>query len=64
MQKWIKFTKSFLINGLLYGVLMYLIGSVSSLKQFIFSVLVFGLFMAVFNTFIFPIFIKNKIKKQ
>jgi hypothetical protein len=43
---------------------MYLIGSVNSLEQFFFSVSFFGLFMAFFNTFIFPSFNKNKTDKQ
>jgi len=63
-QKWKNFTNSFFINGLIYGLLMYLIGSVNSLEQFFFSVSFFGLFMAFFNTFIFPSFNKNKTDKQ
>ncbi len=62
-KKWQSFFISLFSNGLIYGILMYVIGSVSSLKQFIFSVLVFGFFMAVLNTFIFPIFNNKKPNK-
>ena len=62
-QKGKNFIISFLINGLIYGILMYFIGSVNSVEQFLFSVSIFGLFMAIFNVFIFPS-VNNKIKKN
>lgn len=61
-QNWKKFIIYFFVNGLTYGLLMYLIGSVTTLQQFLFSISIFGLFMAIFNTFVFPRI--NKTDKQ
>ncbi len=63
-QKWKNFTISFFINGLIYGLLMYFVGSINSLEQFLFSVSFFGLLMAFFNTFLLPSLNKNKTDKQ
>lgn len=63
-QKWKNFTISFFINGLIYGLLMYFVGSINSLEQFLFSVSFFGLLMTFFNTFLLPSLNKNKTDKQ
>lgn len=48
-----RFLFSFLINGLLYATIMYLIGSVKTVNQFIFSATFFGFFMGLFDYFMF-----------
>lgn len=48
-----RFLFSFLINGLLYAAIMYLIGSVKTVNQFIFSATFFGFFMGLFDYFMF-----------
>lgn len=63
-DKAILFFKAFLINGLLYGVLKYLIESDVSLKGIVFSASFFGFFMAIFQTLLFPGFNKDKKDKQ
>ncbi|WP_035676496.1 hypothetical protein [Flavobacterium limnosediminis] len=70
-KKIISFCIAFLINGLLFGVLRYLMNSFTSyfddditLKGLIFSASFFGFFMAIFQTLIMPSFNKNKIDKQ
>lgn len=55
---------AFLINGLLYGAILYFMNSIENLNQFIFSVSFFGFFMAIFQTFIFKSYKKNKLDKQ
>lgn len=48
-----RFLFSFLINGLLYATIMYLIGSVKTVSQFVFSATFLGLFMGLFDYFMF-----------
>jgi len=48
-----RFLFSFLINGLLYATIMYLLGSVKTVNQFIFSATFFGFFMGLFDYFMF-----------
>lgn len=48
-----RFLFSFLINGLLYATIMYLIGSVKTVNQFIFSATFLGFFMGLFDYFMF-----------
>lgn len=48
-----RFIISFLINGLLYAIIMYFVGSVKTVSQFIFSATLFGFFMGLFDYFMF-----------
>ena len=48
-----RFLFSFLINGLLYATIMYFIGSINSISQFVFSATFFGFFVGIFDYFMF-----------
>lgn len=63
-ENFFTFIAAFLINGIPYGVILYFINSIENLNQFIFSVIFFGFFMTIFQTFIFKSYKKNKQDKQ
>jgi len=48
-----RFIISFLINGLLYANIMYFLGSVNTIGQFVFSATFFGVFMVLFDILFF-----------
>lgn len=69
-SKAIPFFKAFLINGLLFGVLRYLMNYFTSyfddditLKGLIISASFFGFFMAIFQTLLTPSFKTDKKDK-
>ena len=59
-----RFIVSFLINGVLYATIMYFVGSVNTISQFVFSASFFGIFMGLFDLFMFSKRNKNKTDKQ